>query len=306
MLAPFLKSPLVMRCSPPAVSNGPTPGPSLTIRRTFVFLVIPLSSGFLTAAEPRQPLTGQTCAKAITRLHARVGEDSLVAPADKAWEPWLDRKLLPAGEGPTMMSRFLEKQLEALPWPVSRKDWLNRREGLRREILTVLGIDDLVPAKWYLALQSKGTLQREGYRIEKITFESYPGLAISALLYLPEGVAGRVPGIVSISGHTATSKAADYVQQRNVNLALRGCVVLCYDYYGYGDRKTGDKPCYPVRVNGHGLGTFSFSRRTATALEVLDAIRALDVLRARPEVDQERIGFTGESGGANTTYWVAA
>src|SRR6266850_7162328 len=125
-------------------------------------------------------------------------------------------------------------------------------------------------------------------------------MAISAVLYVPEGITGRVPGIVSISGHTPVSKAADYVQQRNVNLALRGCAVLSYDYYGYGERKTGDRPNYPTGANGHGIRTFSFTRRSATSLEVLDAIRALDVLTVRPEVDPQRIGFTGESGGANT------
>lgn len=249
---------------------------------------------------------GHTGAKAVTRLQVRVGEDPIEHAADRSWEPWLDRKLLPAGEGAAMMTRFLEKQLEPLPLPATREAWLNRRDALRREILTVLGIEDLLPAKWDLALQSKGTLQRDGYRIEKITFESYPGMAISALLYLPEHIEGRVPGIVSISGHTTTSKAADYVQQRNVNLALRGCVVLSYDYHGYGDRKTGDHPDHPVGANGHDIRTCSFSRRTATALEVLDAIRAVDVLSGRAEVDPQRIGFTGESGGANTTYWVAA
>jgi len=205
-----------------------------------------------------------------------------------------------------MMRGFLDRQLRPLPLPQTREAWLARRDAIRREILAVLGIDDLVPPKWDLALQSKGTLRRQGYRIEKITFESYPGMAIPAVVYVPEGITGRVPGIVSISGHTPASKAADYVQQRNVNLALRGCVVLAYDYYGYGERKTGNDPNHPTGPNTHDIRSFSFSRRTATAIEVLDAIRAIDALSARPEVDPERIGFTGESGGSNTTYWAAA
>ena len=232
-----------------------------------------------------------------------------------------------------MMSRFLAKQLQPLPLPATREAWMARREALRREVLAVLGIDDLVPPKWDLALKSKGTLHRKtdlkpvgqreadwqsapqadarsvlpsGYRIEKITFESYPGMAIPAVVYVPEGITGRAPGIVSISGHTPASKAADYVQQRNVNLALRGCVVLSYDYHGYGERKTGSDPNHPTGGNTHDIRSFSFSRRTATAIEVLDAIRAIDALSARPEVDPERIGFTGESGGGNSTYWVAA
>jgi len=263
-----------------------------------------------------------------TGSQAEADEESPVRqplPQDKSWEPWLDRKLLPEAEARSMMNRFLERQLCPLPLPATREAWLARREDLRREILAVLGIDDLVPPKWDLAVKSKGTLPRRtdfsasdsgraggkpvlpaAYRIEKITFESYPGMAIPAVLYLPEGITSRVPGIVSISGHTSLSKAADYVQQRNVNLALRGCVVLSYDYHGYGERRTGSDPNHPTGPNTHDIRSFSYSRRTATAIEVLDAIRAVDVLSARPEVDPERIGFTGESGGSNSTYWVAA
>src|SRR6185295_4512539 len=94
--------------------------------------------------------------------------------------------------------------------------------------------------------------------------------------------------------------------RRNVNLVKRGCVVLSYDYFGYGDRKTGNDPNRPEGPNAHGIRSFSYSRRSATALEVLDAIRALDALIARPDVDPERICFTGESGGGNSTYWIAA
>lgn len=237
-------------------------------------------------------------------------EDKASSPAapslDASWGTWLEKRLLPPDEAKGMMRSFVEKQIQPLPLPKTREEWLVGRDALRREILTIVGIDDLVPPKWDLAIQAKGTIRRDGYRIEKITFESYPGMAIPALLYVPEGLSGPAPGVVSISGHNLTSKAAEYVQRRNVNLALRGCVVLAYDYYGYGDRKTGDDPHHPTGANGHDICTFSFSRRSATAPEVLDAIRTLDVLTARPEVDRERIGFTGESGGSNTTYWVSA
>ncbi len=226
--------------------------------------------------------------------------------SDKSWQRWLERKLLSDDEAKSMLRGFVEEQLRPLPLPKTREEWQQRRGALRQEILTLLGIDDLVPAKWDLHLANQGTLHCEGYRIEKITFESYPGLAISAVMYIPDGIEGRVPGIVSISGHHRVSKAADYVQQRNVNLALRGCVVLAYDYYGYGDRKTGDDPARPTGANSHGIRTFSHTRRSATSLEVLDAIRAIDALFTRPEVDADRIGFTGESGGGNSTYWIAA
>jgi len=208
------------------------------------------------------------------------------------------------------MSRFVERALAPLPLPETADAWRARRDALRREVLAVLGLDDLVPPRWSLNVQSKGTLRREGYRIEKLTFESYPGMAVPALLYVPDGVHGRVPGIVSIGGHAyATGKATESIQQRNINLVLRGCVVLAYDYIDTGERNTGPDPMHGKPYGGgnhHGIRSFSFSRRTATALEVLDGIRALDLLVGRPEVEPQRLGFTGESGGGNSTYWVSA
>jgi len=224
------------------------------------------------------------------------------APPDHSWEPWLERKLLAPEEAQGIMPAFVEKQIEPLPLPTNLAEWKEHREDLRQEILKIVGIDDLVPAKWDLKLTNKGTIQRDDYRIEKITFETYPGFSNAALLYVPENVEGKVPGIVSISGHTRNSKAADYVQTRNINLVKRGCVVLSYDYFGMNERG----PEYPDGPNSHGIRNFSYSRRTATALEMLDAIRALDVLTSQPNVDVERIGFTGESGGSNSTYWIAA
>lgn len=235
------------------------------------------------------------------------GDGATEAATDSdIWESWLNRKLLPAVDAKDMLRAFVEKQLQPLPHSQTLDEWKNQRELLRKEILRILGIDDLIPPQWDLKLTQQGALQRDGYRIERLTFETYPGFANAAILYVPDNPDGRVPGIVSISGHTNVSKAAEYVQQRNVNLVKRGCVVLSYDYLGYGDRKTGNDPNRPEGPNAHGIRSFSYSRRSATALEVLDAIRALDVLTARPEVDPERIGFTGESGGGNTTYWIAA
>lgn len=208
------------------------------------------------------------------------------------------------------MARFVEQQLSPLPLPETREPWLAARAALRQRILQILGIDDLMPPRWNLHVRSRGVLKRPGYRIEKITFESYRGLAVPALLYVPEGITGPAPGIVSIAGHCyGTGKATDFLQQRNVNLALRGCVVLAYDYTNCGERSTGPDPIGGKHLGGgndHGISSFSFSRRTATALDVLDAVRALDVLASRPEVDPARLGFTGESGGGNSTYWIAA
>jgi hypothetical protein len=231
-------------------------------------------------------------------------------PAEEPWKAWLQRKLLPPDEARSAMTRFMERQLQPLPQPENAEAWRARRDALRREVLEILGIDDLLPPRWDLNVQRKGAIKCDGYRIEKLTYESYPSMAVPALLYVPEGLRGRAPGIVSIGGHAyATGKATESLQQRNVNLVLRGCVVLSYDYIDTGERNTGPDPMHGKPYGGgnhHGIRSFSFSRRTATGLEVLDGIRALDLLVSRSEVDPQRLGFTGESGASNSTYWVSA
>jgi hypothetical protein len=232
------------------------------------------------------------------------------ADEEPVWKPWLKKRLLPAEEAATMMQRFVDRQLEPLPLPASREAWVQSRQDLRAKILATLGLQNWLPPNWDLRVRQQGTLRRDGYRVEKLTYESYPGMAVPALLYVPEGIQGRVPGIVSIAGHVyGTGKATEYLQRRNINLVRRGCVVLAYDYIDCGERNTGPDALHGKPYGGgndHGIRSFSFSTRTPTALEILDGVRALDLLAARPEVDPERLGFTGESGGGNSTYWMAA
>src|SRR5260221_640006 len=125
------------------------------------------------------------------------GADAPFSSLEEPWKGWLERKVLPPGEGAAMMARFMEANSQPLPRPGSADAWRAGVDGLRREVLTVLGIEDLVPPKWDLNAAGKGVLRREGYRIEKLTFESYPGMAVPALLYIPEGISGRAPGVVS-------------------------------------------------------------------------------------------------------------
>ena len=82
--------------------------------------------------------------------------------------------------------------------------------------------------------------------------------------------------------------------------------MLAYDYLGAWERASYD-PCGKTTFQeDHRNGLFSYTSRTATAVEVLDGIRAIDYLYSRPDVDRTRLVFTGPSGGGNSTYWVAA
>jgi len=226
---------------------------------------------------------------------------------------WFTEPILPLEEARNEVAHFVDAQLVPIPLPENLAQWEERKEAIRAALLEATGLRGVWPPAWPLNVRVKDILERDGYRIEKLTYESWPGMAVPALLYVPEPQpAGGAPGIVSISGHHyQASKAADYVQARNVNLVKRGYIVLSYDYMNCFERNTGGDgdghdPVPKGGGNDHGISAFSYSDRCATTLEILDARRALDVLAARAEVDAHRLAFTGESGGSNSTYWVAA
>lgn len=234
---------------------------------------------------------------------------SVLAEKNSLPVKWFDRGFMPEEETQAMMARFVDSHLKPISVPRNREEWLATRSALRKKIVDMVGLHDWFPPTWPLNVCYKGTIQRDGYHIEKLTYESYPGMAVSALLYLPDNVSKPVPGIVGTTGHLyVEGKAADQEQLRSVNLVLRGCAVLSYDYIHCGERSTASDPtiCFYGGGNDHFIRTFSFSDRTPTALEILDGVRALDVLCSRPEVDNSRIGFTGHSGGGNSTYWVSS
>ena len=168
-----------------------------------------------------------------------------------------------------------------------------------------MGIDDIL-AQHKLKVVSKGTLDRDGYTIEKIDYESYPGMTVPALVWVPKNLTGKAPAIVSISGHLyCGSKAGDYVQARSYNLVRRGFIVISYDYFGCYERSRLD-PCHEWPGIDHTNSLFSYTNRTPLGVEVLDGIRAVDYLYSRPDVDRTRLAFTGESGGGSSTQWISA
>ncbi len=227
-------------------------------------------------------------------------------------QPYLDlleKPILDQEQRRSMMYSYVDRNLRPIEASASREQWEARKRLLRKEILEIVGLEDLEsrgPLKWV----SKGVLDRDGYTIEKILYESYPGMMVPALVYTPKSLAAPAPAMVSIPGHVyCEGKASEAAQARSVNLVRRGVIVLAYDYIGTFERNTGANPCAAMPYGGgndHGLRGFSYTGKNPTGLEILDGIRAVDYLYARRDVDRNRLGFTGESGGSNSTYWVSA
>lgn len=167
------------------------------------------------------------------------------------------------------------------------------------------------PEKAPLNARTVGTITADGYRIEKVIFDSQPQHHITANLYLPK-VDGPVPAIAVSSGHSRTAKTADYNQRFGIMMAKHGMAAVCFDPIGQGERSqiltSEGHPQHNGTTTEHfliGVGSTLVGRNTA-CYRVWDAMRAIDYLVSRPEVDATKIGFTGCSGGGTLTSYVMA
>ncbi|MCB1230734.1 MAG: prolyl oligopeptidase family serine peptidase, partial [Verrucomicrobiae bacterium] len=155
-----------------------------------------------------------------------------------------------------------------------------------------------------------GTLDRDGYTVEKVIFESRPKFFVTAHLYLPKNRKGKVPGVVGTCGHSSNGKNAEAYQSFAQGLARMGTACLIYDPIGQGERSQyldeERKLIYGGTTHEHNMagnqmelvGEFLGSWRA------WDGIRALDYLLSRPEIDPKHVGVTGNSGGGTLTTWL--
>ena len=209
--------------------------------------------------------------------------------------------------GDQMVNAYLDKKVKsaaALPIPPTREEFDRRREAQRRDLFRCLGLDPL-PARTPLKARVTGVLQRRGYRIEKVVFESRPNFPVTAHLYIPDGAAGhKLPVIVNPHGHWGFKKQEPTVQSRLIGQVLNGYLAIVVDSPGFsfeGNR----------RVERRFAGTHDDLRlilgsQNATSVYVWDLMRTLDYLATRPEADMTRIGLTGASGGGLATMWAFA
>jgi hypothetical protein len=144
-----------------------------------------------------------------------------------------------------------------------------------------------------------GRMQKSGYRIEKLWYESLPQLYVPANLYIPDGIQSPMPAILYVCGHSRTQKVSYQAHARR--FAELGFVCLIIETIQWGEVKGDHWGCYA-------RGWFHWYSRgyTPGGVELWNGLRGLDLLCARPEVDAGRLGVTGISGGGTQTWYVAA
>ncbi|NNE92198.1 MAG: hypothetical protein HKN23_11170 [Verrucomicrobiales bacterium] len=236
-------------------------------------------------------------------------------PSTHAGEPILSDETSPGVPKAEMVSAFLKKEAFAFldrrqeafekieskadieQWQAERCDFFKEQLGGFPEKRTPLNA------------KVTGTLEGDGYRVEKVIFESQPGFHVTANLYLPEGD-GPFPAVLHPTGHSANAKNRDVYQMASITIARGGCAVLCYDPIGQGERdqvfQADGKP-YSSTLQ-HTLinqGMHLLGSNTARTM-IWDGMRAIDYLQSRPDIDPKKIGCTGISGGGtNTSYLMA-
>jgi len=188
------------------------------------------------------------------------------------------------------------------------EDLAKRQQELRAKFIEAIGG---FPEKTPLNAQVVGRESGDGFRLEKVIYESRPQHHVTAVLYLPEGE-GPFPGVLVPCGHSANGKAAEAYQRVCILMAKNGLAVLCYDPIGQGERiqllNEQGKPAIPGSTSEHsmvGVGALLVGQHTA-GYRIWDGIRSLDYLASRPEVDETRLGCTGNSGGGTLTAYLMA
>ncbi len=203
----------------------------------------------------------------------------------------------------------LEQRETAIAKLSTQQDYLQRQKTVREKLLQLVGP---FPEKTPLNARVTGIIKRDGYRVEKLIYESMPGYYVTAALFIPDKVRGRSPAILNAIGHSTASFRRDIYQHFIINLVKKGFIVLAYDQVGQGERlqyydeKLG-KSRFPSTIEHSYPGAQCFiSGYSPAKYFIWDGIRGIDYLLSRKEVDPNRIGMTGLSGGGTSTAFIAA
>lgn len=184
----------------------------------------------------------------------------------------------------------------------SRETWEAGRDELKRQYLDMLGLWPL-PERTPLKAAVTGTLDRDSIQIEKLHFQSRPGLYVTGNLYRPTKIDGKLPAILYVCGHLGKGRDGNKTgfQHHGMWFASHGYVCLIVDTLQLGE------------IAGTHHGTYNKGRwwwqsagYTPAGVECWNGVRALDYLASRPDVDAEKLAVTGISGGGAATFWIAA
>jgi dienelactone hydrolase len=210
--------------------------------------------------------------------------------------------------GDAAIDRTLAQETAALSLNVlagadSKEAWEERRAELKQQYLDMLGLWPL-PDRTELKAAVTGKLERDAFTVEKVHFQSKPGLYVTGNLYLPNPAPKeKLPAVLYVCGHSGRGRDGNKTafQHHGMWFATHGYVCLIIDTLQLGE------------VAGIHHGTYRHDRwwwhsvgYTPAGVECWNGVRAIDYLVSRPEVDSKRVAVTGISGGGAATMWISA
>ncbi len=209
--------------------------------------------------------------------------------------------------GDQHIEAYLKKETERLSarfldGATTKEEWEAKRPRLKREYFEMLGLWPL-PERTPLHATVTGTVERGDVVIEKLHYQSRPGLYVTGNLYRPKKPAGRLPAVLYVCGHSGRGRDGNKTafQDHGMWFASNGYVCLILDTLQLGE------------IAGKHHGTYNLGRwwwqargYTPAGVECWNGVRGLDYLVSRRDVDPQRLGVTGISGGGAATFWIAA
>ena len=188
----------------------------------------------------------------------------------------------------------------------SLEDWTSQRARFREQLFEMVGLSPR-PEASDLRATITGREDRDDFYVEKIHYQSMPGLYATGSLYLPKNPPGKVPAILYVCGHGNVKEggisygAKATYQHHGAWFARHGYACLTIDTIQLGELEGLHHGTYR-----EGMWWWNARGYTPGGVEAWNSIRALDYLQSRPEVDGEKIGMTGRSGGGAYTWLTAA
>jgi dienelactone hydrolase len=199
----------------------------------------------------------------------------------------------------------------------TKEQWQTRAKAIREQVLVSCGLWPM-PQKTPLNAKVFDKVERDGYSVEKVYLQPYPGYYLGGNLYRPLGKgAGPFPAILNPHGHWENGRLADTesgsIAARCINFAKQGMIAFSYDMAGYNDtsqiqhhRFATDPKIGPKENPSSTDPKYQLWNISLMGLQTWDSIRALDFLESLSDVDKARLACTGESGGGTQTFILGA
>ena len=205
---------------------------------------------------------------------------------------------------------YLDQRDKEISKLETKTDWLNRQEKVKSILNEIVGP---FPAKTPLNPRITGILKKDGYKVEKVILETMPGFYLTGCLFIPDGIKGKRPAILDNIGHSEGSFRKESYQNIIHNLVKKGFIVFAIDPVGQAEKDDYYDPLTKKSVIDEGVPAHIYfgdqcyiSGFSSAKYFIWDGIRAIDYLSSRKEVDHERIGVTGLSGGGTVTSFMCA